>query len=109
MNHTLAVLHEDLNMLGRFCGEDAAAKTARHRRQKAGIARTGCHFGLTLHTAGERIHCLLPGRQAAGRDQRGADGRREYTITQVAAMLGVSRPTLYRALEPRNPTSPLPR
>jgi DNA invertase Pin-like site-specific DNA recombinase len=42
-------------------------------------------------------------------DQRGADGRREYTITQVAAMLGVSRPTLYRALEPRKPASPLPR
>ena len=31
--------------------------------------------------------------------QQTADGRREYTITQVAKMLGVSRPTLYRALE----------
>jgi DNA invertase Pin-like site-specific DNA recombinase len=41
-------------------------------------------------------------------DQRGADGRHEYTITQVAAMLGVSRPTLYRALEPGKPVSPLP-
>ena len=34
-------------------------------------------------------------------DQRGADGRHEYTVTQVAEMLGVSRPTLYRALELR--------
>jgi DNA invertase Pin-like site-specific DNA recombinase len=42
-------------------------------------------------------------------DQRGTDGRREYTITQVAAMLGVSRPTLYRALEPGKPTTPPPR
>jgi DNA invertase Pin-like site-specific DNA recombinase len=32
-------------------------------------------------------------------DQRGADGRGEYTITQVAKMLGVSRPTLYRAID----------
>jgi DNA invertase Pin-like site-specific DNA recombinase len=32
-------------------------------------------------------------------DQRGADGRREYTVTQVAKMLGVSRPTLYRAID----------
>jgi DNA invertase Pin-like site-specific DNA recombinase len=32
-------------------------------------------------------------------DQTGEDGRREYTITQIAQMLGVSRPTLYRALE----------
>ena len=30
--------------------------------------------------------------------QRAADGRREHTITQVAKMLGVSRPRLYRAL-----------
>jgi predicted DNA-binding transcriptional regulator AlpA len=42
-------------------------------------------------------------------DQLGADGRRAYTITQVAAMLGVGRPTLYRALEPRQPASPIPR
>lgn len=34
-------------------------------------------------------------------DQRGADGGREYTVTQVAQMLGVSRPTLYRALGDR--------
>jgi DNA invertase Pin-like site-specific DNA recombinase len=32
-------------------------------------------------------------------DERDADGRNVYTITQVAAMLGVSRPTLYRALD----------
>ncbi len=31
--------------------------------------------------------------------QQTADGHRRYTITQVAKMLGVSRPTLYRALE----------
>jgi DNA invertase Pin-like site-specific DNA recombinase len=42
-------------------------------------------------------------------DQCGADGRREYTVTQVAVMLGVSRPTLYRALEPGKPTTPPPR
>ena len=33
-------------------------------------------------------------------DKRDAGGRREYTITQIAEMLSVSRPTLYRALEP---------
>jgi hypothetical protein len=48
MNHNLAALHEDLNMLGRFGGEDAAAKTARHRGQEAAIARTGCQFGLAF-------------------------------------------------------------
>lgn len=31
-------------------------------------------------------------------DERGEDGKQVYTITQVAQMLGVSRPTLYRAL-----------
>lgn len=31
-------------------------------------------------------------------DERGPDGKSTYTITQVAGMLGVSRPTLYRAL-----------
>ena len=48
MNHNLAALHEDLNMLGRFTGEDAAAQTARHRGQEAAIARTGRHFGLAF-------------------------------------------------------------
>lgn len=48
MNHNLGALHEDLNMLGRFGGEDVAAKTARHRSQEAAIARAGCHFGLAF-------------------------------------------------------------
>lgn len=36
-------------------------------------------------------------RKLAG--ERGPDGKRAYTVTQVAVMLGVSRPTLYRALD----------
>jgi len=48
MNHNLAALHEDLNMLGRLGGKDAAAKMARHRDQEASIARTGCHFSLAF-------------------------------------------------------------
>jgi hypothetical protein len=31
MNHNLVALHEDLNMLGRFSGQDAAARSARHQ------------------------------------------------------------------------------
>jgi DNA invertase Pin-like site-specific DNA recombinase len=32
-------------------------------------------------------------------DEKDDDGRSRYTVTAVAAMLGVSRPTLYRALD----------
>ena len=42
-------------------------------------------------------------------DEKGADGKRRYTITELAAFLGVSRRTIYRALEPEQPgpsTSP---
>lgn len=48
MNQNLVALHEDLNMLGRFEGQDAASKAARHRGQQAAIARTGHRFGLAL-------------------------------------------------------------
>jgi hypothetical protein len=46
MNHNLAALYEDLSMLGRFPGQGAASKAARHRGQEAAIARAGQHFGL---------------------------------------------------------------
>jgi hypothetical protein len=48
MNHNLVALHEDLNMLARFSGQDAAGKAARHRGQEAAIVRTGHHFGFAL-------------------------------------------------------------
>ena len=32
-------------------------------------------------------------------DEKGADGKRRYTVAAIAAELGVSRPTIYRALE----------
>lgn len=48
MNHNLAALHEDLSMLSRFTGQDAAAKVVRHRAQEAAIARAGRHFGLAF-------------------------------------------------------------
>lgn len=48
MNHNLVALHEDLNMLGRFAGQDADARAARHRGQEAAIAHTGHHFGLAF-------------------------------------------------------------
>ena len=34
MNHNLVALHEDLNMLGRFAGQDADARAARHAARK---------------------------------------------------------------------------
>jgi hypothetical protein len=48
MNHNLVALDEDLNMLARFSGQDAASKAERHRRQQAAIERTGHRFGLAL-------------------------------------------------------------
>jgi hypothetical protein len=48
MNHNLVALHEDLNMLGRFTGQDAVGKAARHRGQEAAVARAGHHFGLAF-------------------------------------------------------------
>lgn len=66
------------------------------------------------HRAGE--DCPRPDRFAIGWstsyhvrlaqqlvDKRDAGGSREYTITQIAQMLGVSRSTLYRALKPMEP------
>jgi predicted DNA-binding transcriptional regulator YafY len=37
-------------------------------------------------------------------DETGRDGKRKYTIAQIAAEFGVSRPTIYRHLAPP-PTS----
>lgn len=34
-------------------------------------------------------------------DEKGLDGKRLYTVKQIADELGVSRPTIYRALEPK--------
>jgi hypothetical protein len=31
-------------------------------------------------------------------DERGADGKRRYTVAQIAAEFGVARPTIYRHL-----------
>jgi hypothetical protein len=31
-------------------------------------------------------------------DEKAEDGKNAYTVTRIAEMLGVSRPTLYRAL-----------
>jgi predicted DNA-binding transcriptional regulator YafY len=31
-------------------------------------------------------------------DETGADGKRRYTVAQIAAEFGVSRPTIYRHL-----------
>lgn len=31
-------------------------------------------------------------------DERGADGKRRYTVAQIAAEFGVARPTIYRYL-----------
>ena len=48
MNHNLAALHEDLNMLSRFGSQDAARKAAKHRAQEAAIARAGHGHGLVF-------------------------------------------------------------
>jgi hypothetical protein len=58
MNHNLAALHEDLNMLGRFGGrrrQDGAAPPpgSGYRARRLSIRRC-------LHTTEERIHGLLP-------------------------------------------------
>ena len=34
-------------------------------------------------------------------EELGADGRRAYTVAQIAAEFGVSRPTIYRHLQPK--------
>jgi IclR helix-turn-helix domain len=31
-------------------------------------------------------------------DERGADGKRRYTVAQIAAEFGAARPTIYRYL-----------
>ena len=61
-----------------------------------GSARArGCTGGRPRAMSADQVRLA---RQLAS--QLAADGRRrEYTITQVAKMLGVRRPTLYRALE----------
>ena len=39
-------------------------------------------------------------------DETGADGRRRYTVAQVAAEFGVTRPTIYRHLQARAADAP---
>jgi AcrR family transcriptional regulator len=34
-------------------------------------------------------------------DEKGPDGRRQHTVQQIADEFGVTRPTIYRHLEPR--------
>jgi DNA invertase Pin-like site-specific DNA recombinase len=34
-------------------------------------------------------------------DLKGPDGKRAHTVAEIGTMLGVSRPTIYRALEPK--------
>jgi hypothetical protein len=34
-------------------------------------------------------------------EEKGPDGRRKYTVQQIAEEFGVTRPTIYRHLEPR--------
>ncbi|MFI9597781.1 helix-turn-helix domain-containing protein [Nonomuraea sp. NPDC052265] len=38
-------------------------------------------------------------------EMRGEDGKRRYTVQQIADRLGVSRATIYRHLDPDNPVS----
>jgi hypothetical protein len=46
MNHNLAALHQDLNMLVRIPRQDSAAKAARHRSQEEAIAGAGRRHNL---------------------------------------------------------------
>jgi DNA invertase Pin-like site-specific DNA recombinase len=39
-------------------------------------------------------------------DERDSDGRRRYTVAQIAAEFGVTRPTIYRHLGRQRPTAP---
>ena len=38
-------------------------------------------------------------------DETGDDGKRRYTVAQIAAEFGVTRPTIYRHLAPANTTT----
>jgi len=65
----------------------------------------GTHEGLAAARArgrkGGRPPAMTPGQVELARKlaaERDADGRNVYTVTRIAEMLGVSRPTLYRAL-----------
>jgi hypothetical protein len=49
MNHNLSALREDLNMLSRLPGKDAATRAARHRAQEEAIERTAREVGLPFH------------------------------------------------------------
>jgi predicted DNA binding protein len=37
-------------------------------------------------------------------EEKGSDGRRAYTVAQIAAEFGVTRPTIYRHLERSAPS-----
>ena len=41
-------------------------------------------------------------------DETGDDGKRRYTVAQIAAEFGVTRPTIYRHLEPAAPNARAP-
>lgn len=63
MNHNLVALHEDLNMLGRLPGQDAAIKAARHQAQETAIAQAGHQYGLAFTRPKKGFSpCFLGGR-----------------------------------------------
>src|SRR5229473_3233155 len=64
MNHNLVALHEDLNMLDRFSGQDAAAKVARHRAQEIRDSTHWPSVRSDIHQTEEEVLALLFGPQA---------------------------------------------
>jgi hypothetical protein len=113
MNHNLAALHQDLSMLSRFPGQDAAAKAARHRGQEAAIARAGQRFGLAFTRPRNRFRpCSLGDKppsamalidRCASRTS-GVGATRQQLLSSVAhgQMHGLSR-FLMRAPTPAEP------
>ncbi len=65
--------------------------------------REGLAAGRARGRTGGRKPKLTP-RQAkmaqAMYDERGPDGKRAYTVQHIAEEFGVTRPTIYRHLEP---------
>jgi DNA-binding CsgD family transcriptional regulator len=73
----------------------------------AGLISEGTREGLESARARGRVggrHPKLTARQAEVArgmyDETGADGRRKYTVAEIAETFGVSRKTVYRHLEP---------
>lgn len=84
------------------CTMSTTATAARSARRRASAARARGRTGGQKPKLGARQVRLA--REMY--DELDGDGKRSYTVAQIAAEFGVTRPTIYRHLSKNDPAKP---